>query len=206
MLYAVYRDPRPVRLLQWGVLAGLAGIAYAQQKGMLEEAADRFLGSVEHRADYADDSIEHRAELIHAALEAMHECYLLGLGIEGAYERIAEDSGNAVHVYQLGIVLIAGIPGASLLFWGIFIIGRRLAQQGEHEWAAFLGAHFLACTVTTVLFLSVQTYPVVIAASVLVIREREQRERQLRQQRDQQKSLPRAGAPQRAPAAMRRAA
>ena len=85
---------------------------------------------------------------------------------------ISESTGNTVHVFYLGLVVIAGYPAAALVTAGMLIIVGTLWAQRDYNVAIFLAAQMLALCVMTVLCVSFQYGVLMIAASVLAANDK----------------------------------
>ncbi len=168
LFYFLWREPEKRKFLFSALAMSLIGLELlshtntgpAQLWELANEAAQHRLGGV-------DNSIEERSELVRIALDYSKQCLLLGFGTQGTMIRISESTGNTVHVFYLGLVVIAGYPAAVLVGAGLLLILGKLWAQREYNIAIYLTAHMLALTVMTVLCISFQYGPFMIAASVL---------------------------------------
>ena len=169
LFYFLWREPQKWRLIQaTAVLVGLVMFGLHLRGNAPLEVWDLVNDAAAHRLDYADHSFEERSDLVRIALEYSKDCLLLGYGSEGTQLRISQASGNTVHVFYLGLVVIAGYPAAILIVLGFLLICANLWRQREYNVAIYVVAHMLSLTVMTVLYLSFQTAPFLIAASVMV--------------------------------------
>ena len=172
LFYFLWREPEKRKFLFSALIMSLVGLELlshtntgpAQLWELANEAAQHRLGGV-------DNSIEERSELVRIALDYSKQCLLLGFGTQGTMIRISESTGNTVHVFYLGLVVIAGYPAAVLVGCGLLLILGKLWAQREYNIAIYLTAHMLALTVMTVLCISFQYGPFMIAASVLASNE-----------------------------------
>ena len=168
LFYFLWREPEKRKFLFSAIVVGLIGLGLLAQSNtgpmqLWELASD----AASHRWGGADSSIEERTELVRIALDYSKQCLLLGFGTEGTMIRISEDTGNTVHVFYLGLVVIAGYPAAALVITGFLMTVGTLWRQREYNVAIYLAAQLLAISVMTVLYLSFQSGPFMIAASVL---------------------------------------
>ena len=168
LFYFLWREPEKRKFLFSATVAGLIGLGLLAQSNtgpaQLWELVNE---AMQHRLDGAKDSFGERSKLVEIALDYSKDCLLLGFGTEGTMIRISENTGNTVHVFYLGLVVIAGYPAAALVITGLLLIVGMLWRQREYNIAIYLIAHLLAISVMTVLFLSFQCGPFMIAASVL---------------------------------------
>ena len=168
LFYFLWREPEKRKFLLSALVVSLIGLGFLSQSStdvwqlweLVKEAAQA-------RWDGADNSFEERTNLVQIALEKSKECFLLGFGTEGTMILISESTGNTVHVFYLGLVVIAGYPAAALVTAGMLIIVGTLWAQRDYNVAIFLAAQMLALCVMTVLCVSFQYGVLMIAASVL---------------------------------------
>ena len=164
LAWFVWREPRR----RW-ILATLAGvmIPWTSFNGRTTEVLHNFSELIDRRVRRIDGSLDNRAELAEIAWERAGECMLYGFGATGSAERVARATNNTVHIYYLGVVLIAGWPGALLTFWGMALVVRGLWRSGERNLAMYVVMHLLACSVMTVLLVSFQSLPLMVAGAAL---------------------------------------
>ncbi len=170
LLYFFWREPEKGKLLKsMAVLIGLGlfALILGGNDGLFD-VWEFAKNAVHHRLEYADHSVDERANVINIALDYSQECLLFGFGTSGCGVRLALSEGNTVHVFYLGLVMIGGYLASALIVTGFLLIVGGLWRQCEVNVAIFLLAHMLAICVTTVLYLSFQYQPILIAASVLV--------------------------------------
>ena len=133
----------------------------------VRDEMERLSEALVYRTEYAERSFEDRTELIDIAMEYLPDCYLFGYGPAGCRARVGQRSGNAVHVYYIGLVLLAGFPGAVLLMIGFAKLFVDLWRTGEREFAAYFASHLLILAVGTVMFLSFQSLAIMVAGAAL---------------------------------------
>lgn len=169
LFYFLWREPQKMKLIKATVfLIGLALFGLNLRGNSPVAVWDLANDAVMHRLEGVDHSFEERGDLVEVAFEYSKDCLLLGYGTEGTFLRVSQDSGNTVHVFYLGLVVIAGYPATILVVIGFSMIVFGLWRQHEFNVAIYLITHMLALTVMTVLALSFQTAPFLIAASVFV--------------------------------------
>jgi len=168
LFYFLWREPEKRKFLLSAVVVSLIGLGLLSQSStsiwqMLDLAND----AAQARLLGAENSFDERSNLVQIALEYSRQCLLLGFGTEGTMIRISENTGNTVHVFYLGLVVIAGYPAAALVTIGMLLIIGTLWMQRDYNLAIYLVAQMLALCVMTVLYVSFQYAPLMIAASVL---------------------------------------
>ncbi len=170
LLYFFWREPEKRRVLLWLTGAGIVGLLVFNRGASVAELVDKLNAVVEFRLSKAETSFDDRAHLARVALEHSDECKFLGYGTEGTYRMMttAGGVGQTVHVFYLGLMLIEGWAALGLTVLGFFVLFASLWTLRKYNDAIFLGAHLLAISVTTVLYLSYQYYPFLIAAAAIV--------------------------------------
>ena len=170
LFYFFWREPQKVRVLRWLVVAGAIGLLALSRGTNLVELVDQLNSTVEFRLSRADTSVSDRAYLARVAFEQSDECLLLGYGTEGTYTVMTSRAGvgQTVHVFYLGMLLIEGWAALILTVIGFLSLLVSLWSMKKYNDAIMLGAHLLAISVTTVLYLSYQYYPFMIAAAAIV--------------------------------------
>lgn len=170
LFYFFWREPEKARVLRWLVAASVLGLLVFNRGASLAELVDKLNATVELRLSNADTSIDDRAHLAQVAFDHSSECLLLGYGTEGTYTVMTSRAGmgQTVHVFYLGLLLIEGWTAVSLTVLGFLGLIASLWSLRKYNDAIMLGAHLLAISVTTVLYLSYQYYPFVIAAAAIV--------------------------------------
>ena len=173
ILVFLWRDPKRKLLCFFLIIAGLTGAVTLQRSRSVNEIWLNLQEMVERRAENADVSISNRSELIGITMDYVTECPIVGYGAVGTQRLIGRYTDNTVHVYYLGLILTGGLTGAVLLTLGFLEILWGLGRAGAFSMACYLAAHLLACVVLTVVLISSQSVPVVVAGAVLVRRRRQ---------------------------------
>jgi hypothetical protein len=170
LFYFFWREPEKARVLRWLTAAGVVGLLVFNRGASLAELVDKLNATAELRLSNAETSIDDRAHLAQVAFDHSSECLLLGYGTEGTYTVMTSQGtmGQTVHVFYLGLLLIEGWTAVSLTLLGFLGLLASLWSLRKYNDAIMLGAHLLAISVTTVLYLSYQYYPFVIAAAAIV--------------------------------------
>lgn len=184
LFYFFWREPEKARVLRWLAVAGVLGVIALSRGANIAELVNQLNSTIEFRLSKADASVSDRAHLAQVAFEQSSECLLLGYGTEGTYRVMTSQAGvgQTVHVFYLGLLLIEGWTALILTIVGLLGLLASLWSFRKYNDAIMLGAHLLAISVTTVLYLSYQYYPFVIAAASIV---RAQAERTSAQQATQ---------------------
>jgi len=138
----------------------------------LEPLLNDISHTAEHRIDRVDSSFNNRLDLIYAALDFSQDCYLFGYGVIGSQARIAYYHESTVHMYLLGLVVIGGFPAACAIAWGSLQMMMQLWSLGEKNMAVYLLANMLANLVTTVMLVTFQSIPFMIAGAILIQAQR----------------------------------
>ena len=170
LFYFFWREPEKSRVLRWLTAASILGLLVFNRGASLSELVDKLDAVVEFRLSNAETSFDDRAHLARVALEHSDECKFLGYGTEGTYSVMTSrgGTGQTVHVFYLGLMLIEGWAALGLTVLGFLFLFVSLWTLQKYNDAIFLGAHLLAISVTTVLYLSYQYYPFLIAAAAIV--------------------------------------
>ena len=176
LFYFFWREPEKARVLRWLAAASVLGLLVFNRGASVADLVDKLNTVVELRWSNADSSVSDRAHLARVAFEHSDECLFLGYGTEGTYTVMTSRAGmgQTVHVFYLGLVLIEGWTALGLTVIGFLTLLTSLWTLRKYNDAILLGAHLLAITVTTVLYLSYQYYPFLIAAAAIV-RARDER-------------------------------
>lgn len=168
LFYFLWREPEKRKFLFSAVVVALIGLGVLSQSSTnIWQLLDLANDAAQARLLGAENSFDERSNLVQIALEYSRQCLLLGFGTEGTMIRISENTGNTVHVFYLGLVVIAGYPAAALVTIGMLLIIGTLWMQRDYNLAIYLVAQMLALCVMTVLYVSFQYAPLMIAASVL---------------------------------------
>jgi hypothetical protein len=168
LCFYLFRERKKGRVAL-GLIALLAvGGSIVESQSGLGEFWAKLSESAEHRLDHADNSFDNRLNLIRVASDLFAESFVIGFGTTGAWNQMSMKASNTVHVYYLGLVLTAGLVGATLLLSGHALLIAGLWRIGQVEFSAFLVAYMLGLLVTTVLVLSFQSLPFLIGGAVFV--------------------------------------
>ena len=171
ILYCLWREEEKKKYFAiLGLGAVILGFAFTKSQDM-DAILYKLNTTIALRTETADVSVDTRTDLMKTAWAHSKDCLLLGYGTAGSHALIGQGSGGSghtVHVYLLGLVVIAGYPAALLMFTGITMLIVSLWRHREVYVAGYLTAHMLACLLTTVLNLSFQSLPFMIAGAALV--------------------------------------
>lgn len=171
LFYFFWREPEKGRVLRWLMAAtSIVGLLVFNRGASVADLLDKLNAIVELRLSNADTSVSDRKHLAEVAFEQSSECLFLGYGTEGTYTVMTSKAGvgQTVHVFYLGLLLIEGWTALTLTVIGFLGLLASLWSFRKYNEAIMLGAHLLAISVTTVLYLSYQYYPFVIAAAAIV--------------------------------------
>ena len=168
LFHLFFCEPKKKHVFQIMLFMSIVAAVFLERNQGLSEIWYGIQESALHRIDHAQDSMADRNHLIQIAFDYAPECYLIGYGIEGTRRRMTQVSDNTVHVYFIGLVLIAGMVATLLILTGIAALFASLWKAKQYSYALYLLAHLLACLVSTVLLLSFQYVPYMVAAAVLV--------------------------------------
>lgn len=170
LFYFFWREPEKGRVLRWLAAASVVGLLIFNRGASVAELVDKLNAVVEFRLSNAESSFSDRAHLANVAFDHSDDCMFLGYGTDGTYRVMTSEAGmgQTVHVFYLGLVLIEGWAALGLTLLGFLGLLMSLWTLRKYNDAIFLGAHLLAVTVTTVLYLSYQYYPFLVAAAAIV--------------------------------------
>lgn len=170
LFYFFWREPEKGRVLRWLAVASVLGLLVFNQGASLAEMSDRLDAMVEFRLSNANTSVDERAYLARVAFDHSSDCLFTGYGSEGTYVLMttAAGTGQTVHVFYLGLLLVEGWTALILTLLGFLGLLVSLWSLKKYNDAIMLGAHLLAISVTTLLYLSYQYYPFMIAAAAVV--------------------------------------
>ncbi|RMG35841.1 MAG: hypothetical protein D6725_11740 [Planctomycetota bacterium] len=180
LLYYLRKDRARGRVLWHVAWLTMVVIGVGLYSGHAERVYDAFVNTLQRRTASVDQSVDTRWHLINVALKHWADCVVLGLGIERSAALMMQDAGYTVHVLYLGLVIIGGVPAAVLQSLGMAWLCVKLWRVREIYFAGMLAEHMLACLLTTVLLLSFQSLPVMIAGALVVHTERLLMEAELR--------------------------
>ncbi len=169
LFYFLWREPEKLKVLRWLAVVTLIGLAVLSQGVHVGDFFNQMWDTIQYRADYSEESIDDRTHLARLALGYAEECWLLGYGTQGTYERMGQDTmGQTVHVFYLGLFLVGGgiTFACTIAAFGSMLVSLwRMRQLND---AIYLFAHLLAISATTMLYVNYQYTPFVIAAAALV--------------------------------------
>lgn len=170
LFYFFWREPEKGRVLRWLAVASVLGLLVFNHGASLAEMVDTLNAMVEFRLSNAEISVDERAHLARVAFDHSSDCLFTGYGTEGTYVLMASraGTGQTVHVFYLGLLLVEGWTALSLTMLGFLGLLVSLWSLKKYNDAILLGAHLLAISVTTLLYLSYQYYPFLIAAAAIV--------------------------------------
>jgi hypothetical protein len=170
LFYFFWREPQKARVLRWLIAVSLVGVVVLNRGSSFHELLEKLHSTVEFRLSYADSSVNDRAHLARVAIEHSAECLFVGYGTEGTYTLMTSRAGmgQTVHVFYLGLLLIEGWTAFLLTLAGFLGLLVSLWSLRRFNDAIMIGAHFLAISVTTVLYLSYQYYPLMLAGAAIV--------------------------------------
>lgn len=183
LFYFFWREPEKGRVLRWLAVVSVLGLLVFNQGASLAEMVDTLNTMVEFRWSNANASVDERAHLARVAFDHSSDCLFTGYGTEGTYTLMASRAatGQTVHVFYLGLLLVEGWTALILTLLGFLGLLVSLWSLKKYNDAIMLGAHLLAISVTTLLYLSYQYYPFVIAAAAVVRAQSEHAARAQRQ-------------------------
>lgn len=165
--YYLLREPNRRGILIVGalVITMMAGLFATSSR--LRNATDRVYETVTYRVDKAGFSVYERTSTLRFSLQYLSRCAIIGMGTEGTAKELRQHFGNTVHVFHIGMVLIAGFPAAILFWTGLGMLIMACFRSGQHPAAIMLLCHLLALCTMTMLMTSFQYVPFIICASIL---------------------------------------
>jgi len=167
LCYYFWREPRKKQFVAILVLFAIGFTVIYSRAENLESMWHLASQAVQRRLELASTSLDRRLEVLRYAMQYAKDCLWLGYGVAGTRMVFLRDTTNTAHIYYLGLVIIAGLPGAVL--WGIgvtsLLIG--LIRRNQPVYAMYLIAHLLACLALTVLNLSAQSVPLLVTGSIV---------------------------------------
>jgi len=169
LFYFFWREPAKTKVLRTLAVVSVAGMLVFSRGANVLEVFHQLWETVEYRLTYVDESVGDRAHLARVAWENADDCWFLGYGTDGTNTIMYGRSGmgQTVHVFYLGLILVAGWPAFGLTILGFLIMFTTLWHVREFNYAVFLGAHLMAISVTTLLYVSFQYAPFVIAGAAI---------------------------------------
>jgi len=167
LCYYFWREPHKKQFLALLTLlvVGLA-VVYSQTEG-LKSTWHLASQAVQRRIELAGTSLERRIEVLRYAMQYTRDCLWLGYGVAGTRGVFLRDTTNTAHIYYLGLVIIAGLPGAALWGIGVGSLLAGLVRRRESIFAMYLVSHLSACLALTVLNLSAQSLPLLVAGAIV---------------------------------------
>ena len=185
LFYFLWREPEKRKVFGGLSVLLLLGVFVLARGEGVALSLGKLWDTIQYRLTYVDESVDDRKHLASMAIKyAGEDCWLLGFGTNGAYEHMRQDRmEQSVHVWYLGMWLVIGAPALAftlLAFANVVLTLWRLRQFNE---AIYLLAHLLAICVTTMLYISYQYAPLVIAATALVRANWEHEQRLLAERR-----------------------
>lgn len=165
--YYLLKEPnrRGVVVVAAILIAMCAGLFTASAR--LRNATTRVYDTVTYRVDKAGFSFYERTSTLRFSLGYLSRCSVIGMGTEGTTKELRQHFGNTVHVFHIGMVLIAGFPAAVLQWTGFGMLIMSSFRSGQHPAAIMLLCHMLALCTMTMLMTSFQYVPFMICASIL---------------------------------------
>jgi hypothetical protein len=172
LAYWAYREGLKTSLanvLRCGVLCAAV---VAVKPGVVSNVWQSFRNAASYRVSGTGESISVRTRLIDESLELSGECTFLGYGFEGSGARMVDRAGHNVHVYFLGMILICGLPGTLLLIWGLGLMIWEAWRTGQTPAFIMLVATSAILCTHTVVLLSIQSLPLMLAGTAVAQRAR----------------------------------
>jgi hypothetical protein len=167
LAYYLLKEPnrRGVVVVAAILIAMCAGLFTTSAR--LRNATARVYDTVTYRVDKAGFSFYERTSTLRFSLGYLGRCSVIGMGTEGTTKELRQHFGNTVHVFHIGMVLIAGFPAAVLQWTGFGMLIASSFRSGQHPAAIMLLCHMLALCTMTMLMTSFQYVPFMICASIL---------------------------------------
>lgn len=140
---------------------------------LIPETTDRvvtqFVETVVYRESYMNAAIDERVDLLSVAINSLPECLLLGYGPLGSFEvMIRHGHAQYVHVYLIGLAMIGGVPAALLICAGTYCLLRQLYGRTDIAWCIYLTVALLGMQCHTVVMMSWQSLPLLLAGAIVV--------------------------------------
>jgi len=167
MSYYVLREPNRRGVLAVALLLIMGGGALFATSSALRQTVNMVSTTLEYRLDKAGSSLYERTSTLRFALSYVPRCSIIGMGSEGTHNELRQHLGNTVHVFHLGVLLVAGLPAAMLHWSGIALLIGSTWRSGQHPAAVMLCCHMLGLCTMTLLMLSFQYVPFMVGAAVL---------------------------------------
>jgi hypothetical protein len=167
LLFYLTREPNRRGIVTLGTVLVLLITSVFVLSPQLQETVDVVTTTVSVRIDRADISLWERTSTLRYAMEYVPECWFTGLGYMGTSRELTQHLGNTVHIFHLGIVLVGGLPAAMLHYVGVILLVSALYRSGHYPSAMMIICHMLALCTMTVLMLSFQYVPFLVAGAIL---------------------------------------
>lgn len=165
--YYLLREPNRRGIFVVGVLLVATVVGLFSTSAGLRKTTSRVYDTVSYRVDKAGFSYYERTSTLRFSLRYLSRCSIIGMGTEGTTKELRQHFGNTVHVFHIGLVLIAGFPAAALQWTGYGMLIASSFRSGQHPAAVMLICHMLALCTMTLLLTSFQYVPFMICAAVL---------------------------------------
>jgi hypothetical protein len=167
LAYYLFKEPNRRGILVVGVLLVTMSAGLLSTSARLRNATNRVYETVTYRVDKAGFSFYERTSTLRFSLQYLSRCSIIGMGTEGTTKELRQHFGNTVHVFHIGMVLIAGFPAAVLQWTAFGMLIVSCFRSGQHPAAIMLLCHLLALCTMTMLMTSFQYVPFMICASIL---------------------------------------
>jgi hypothetical protein len=165
--YYLLREPNRRGIFVVGALLVATAVGLFSTSAGLRKTTRRIYDTVSYRVDKAGFSYYERTSTLRFSLRYLSRCSIIGMGTEGTTKELRQHFGNTVHVFHIGLVLIAGFPAALLQWTGFGMLIAASFRSGQHPAAVMLICHMLALCTMTMLLTSFQYVPFMICAAVL---------------------------------------
>lgn len=167
LTYYLLKEPNRRGVLVVGVILAAMCVGLFATSSRIRGATTRVYETVTYRVDKAGFSFYERTSTLRFSLRYLSRCAIIGMGTEGTTKELQQHFGNTVHVFHIGLVLIAGFPAAVLQWTGIGMLIVSSFRSGQRPAAVMLLCHMLALCTMTMLMTSFQYVPFMICASIL---------------------------------------
>jgi hypothetical protein len=167
LAYYLLKEPNRRGVLVVAALLAAMCIGLFATSSRIRGATSRVYDTVTYRVDKAGFSFYERTSTLRFSLRYLSRCAIIGMGTEGTTKELQQHFGNTVHVFHIGMVLIAGFPAAVLQWTGIGMLIVSSFRSGQRPAAVMLLCHMLALCTMTMLMTSFQYVPFMICASIL---------------------------------------